>query len=546
MFKKLIFIILLTLSINPCFTQPSKTKLMVGIIVDQMRPDYLQRFYNQLGEKGFKRLLNEGFICQNTHINYFPSVTAVGHASIYSGTSPKYHGIIENEWFDRNQKKVIYSVYDTTVFTIGNPGIPKKSYSARNLLTTNISDELKLGTNFKGKVFAMSLKDRGATMPGGHLADGAFWFDQNTGNFISSTYYVSELPPWVTAFNEKKYADKYLENVWNLLLPEDEYAKTSFADDNSYESLIAGKNKPTFPYNLKEMSKFRKVPYYGIYASPYGSTLLTDLAIEALKNAGIGNDAYPDILAISYSGTDAVGHLFGPQSRELNDIYLHLDNDLARLLDALDKYIGKDNYTLFLTADHGVGEIPAYLKDHNIPAGYIDTAIFVNEIREKLSLKFGPGKWLENYVDANLYLNRSLAQNKGIPMRELENYLAGIVREITGVAEVYTKSQLEENNYATGIGYKVQIGFYPERCGDVVYILKANWNEKYATYVANHGSPYDFDTHIPLIWFGAGISKGSTYKPLNITDIAPTISVLLHIKNPGSCIGNPIVEIVSH
>lgn len=540
--KKYSFIILFLIVFIPIHSQPSKTKLLVGIVVDQMRPDYLTRYYDQFSDNGFKRLLREGYICSNTYIDYSPTVTGPGHASIYSGTTPKYHGIIENEWFDRPAKKIVYCANDTLAQSVGNTSSSKYSFSARNLMVANISDELKLSTNGKGKVIAMSLKDRGATMPGGHLADGAFWFDQNTGNFITSTFYMKQLPQWVNQFNAKKLAFKYLENTWNLLLPKNSYPM-SIADDNPYETKLPGKTSPSFPYNLKEISTIKKTNFYGVYASPFGNSILADFAIDALKNGDLGTDNYPDILAISFSSTDAVGHLFGPQSMEINDTYLRLDFDLTRLFEALDKIIGKENYSLFLTADHGAGEIPQFMADKNIPAGYIDTAILIKNISNGLNEKFGKNKWIDCYTGNQFYLNRSLINEKGLDLDIVQNYLAGLLRITNGIAEVFTAHQLIEQEYSLDLENSVQKGFYPNRCGDVIFVLSPNWNEK-SSYAATHGSPYNFDTHIPLIWYGANINIGKSYKRYNITDIAPTIAAILNIPNPGSCIGNPIEEVL--
>jgi predicted AlkP superfamily pyrophosphatase or phosphodiesterase len=541
---KIYFFLIFIFFIKISYAQPAKTKLMIGIVVDQMRPDYLDRFYGQFSENGFKRLLREGFICRNTHINYAPTVTGPGHASIYSGTTPKYHGIAENDWYDRITGKMVYCAEDTLVQSVGNPVASRSSYSACNLLVTNLSDELKISTNKKGKVIAMSLKDRGATMPAGHMADGAFWFDQKTGNFISSTYYLSNLPDWVLQFNNEKHSQKYLETTWDLLLPANSYSM-SIADDNPYEITLPGKSKPTFPYPLKEISGAKKIPFYSIYASAFGNSLLTDFAIEALKNAGLGTDEYPDLLAISFSSTDVVGHLFGPQSKELNDTYLRLDMDLTRLFAALDKIIGKENYTLFLTADHGAGEVPQYMADMNIPAGYIDTAILAKDISEKLTNKFGSGKWIECFISNQIYLSHSLAETRGLDISVVQDYVAEVLRRTKGIAEVFTAKQLISNEYTTGLANLVQKGFYANRSGDVIYVLQPNWNEK-SEYSATHGSPYAFDTHIPLIWYGAGIPKGESYNHYNVTDIAPTVSSILHIKLPGSCIGNPIQGVLQN
>ena len=269
--------------------QYQSPKLVVGIVIDQMRAEYLNRFYNQFGENGFKRLMKEGFNCRNVHYNYIPTVTGPGHTSIYSGTTPSSHGIISNDWYNRQLKRGVYCVEDTNERTLGIEN-SKKGFSARNLLSTNISDELKISTNQNAKVISVSLKDRAAILPAGHMANGAYWFDLNSGNFVSSTYYMKNLPQWVTAFNKQKKAESYLEQNWNLLLPDNDYP-LSLADDNDYEIKWIGKDKPVFPYNLKELSKYNPPLFEVLYVSPFGNSLLADFAIEVLNNENLGKGA---------------------------------------------------------------------------------------------------------------------------------------------------------------------------------------------------------------------------------------------------------------
>ncbi len=520
--------------------QNSNPKLFVGIVVDQMREDFLFRFYEQYGEDGFKRLMREGAVCRNVHFNYTPTITAVGHTSLYSGTTPKYHGIIGNSWYDRNLKRVVYCITDSSEHIIGNE-ITSVGVSPRNLLSTNICDELKISTNKKSKVISISTKDRAATLSAGHMADGVFFLDLNNGNYISSSYYTDALPNWLVKFNKEKRAYKYLETDWNLLLPIESYPR-SLDNDNPYEGIMKGKKRPTFPYKLKELAPNEPLYFEVLNRSPYGNSLLTDLAIEVLKSADIGQGDYTDMLAISFSSTDAIGHIFGPLSKEINDTYLRLDRDIARLLKTLDEEIGEGNYSLFLTADHGVGEIPQYLIDNKIPAGELDMDELQLKAIQFLTKEYGPGNWIIAHRNDQFYLNHDLIEEKQLQLTEVENKLAFFINKQEGIAETYTGTQLRKQEYVDYYASKIQNGYNFRLSGDVRYIMKPGWYTL-MDYAATHNTAYNYDSHVPLIFYGKGIKPGVSYEYHEITDVAPTVSTLLKIKFPSAATGKIIPEI---
>lgn len=522
--------------------QLKSPKLVVGIVVDQMREEYLYRFYNQYSEKGFKRLMNEGFNCRNLHYNYIPTVTGPGHTSIYAGTTPSIHGIISNDWYCRKLKHSVYCVDDSTESIVGIEST-KTGASPRNLIPTNIADELKICTNQNSKVIGISLKDRAAVLPAGHMANAAYWLDLHTGKFITSTYYMQKLPDWVNTFNNSK-AYKYITSVWTPLLPEKDYP-LSLADDNPYEGVWKGLQKPVFPYNLVELAQ-NNPPYFDVfYSSPFGDDLLTDFCIEAIENENLGKGSYPDLLAISFSSPDAIGHRFGPLSKEINDTYLRLDADIARLLDVLDKTAGPGNYIVFLTADHGVAEVPQYLIDHNVPAGYIDNKELFKQASEFLKARLGSEENLiEGFSENQFYLNKELLNEKGLNLNYVENLLASYLRDKNGIARVFTGEQLYYQEYTYNIPAEVQNGFYYKRSGDVVFITEPGWTDTNAKTGTTHSSGYAYDTHVPMLWYGFGIARGESFVRHNITDIAPTLSALLNIKLPGACTGNPIIEVL--
>ena len=518
----------------------NKPKLVVGIVVDQMRAEYLYRFAKYFKEGGFKRLMSEGFQCKNTHYNYIPTYTAPGHASIYTGTVPKYHGIVGNGWYDRYRHVSMYCVEDSTAKTLGS----RMNYgkmSAKNMLVSTVSDELKITTNEKSLVYAVSIKDRGAILPGGHMANGVFWYDKSSGHFVSSDYYMPKLPDWLIKFNTQNKADKYLNQTWNLLLDTSKY-DMSMADKSFYEWGPKGKGNATFPYHLKELRKsngnFSLLP-----STPFGNSLLTDLALEIIDNTDIGDDDYPDFLSVSYSSTDYIGHAMGPHSMEIQDTYLRLDTELERLLIALDQKVGRGNYTLFLTADHAVADVPQYLIDRKVPGGYFPKNQFDKDLKAYLNQKIGSAKWVEEITNQQVYLNREIINARQKDLKKVQQLVAHFAREYNGVQEAYTATQMLNNEYAAGIAAKLQKGFYYKRSGDVLLTLNSGWTNEMSI-ATTHGSGFSYDTHVPLIWYGAGIPKGQSYRNIAITDIAPTLSMILNVKLPSACIGTPVVEVL--
>jgi arylsulfatase A-like enzyme len=516
-------------------------KLMVGIMVDQMRPDYLTRFRDQFGADGFNRLLREGFQCRNTQYNYIPTVTGPGHSSVYTGTTPRYHGIIGNSWYDRRLRRDVYCTDDTTVQLVGTAR--GMGVSARNQVSTTLGDELKMTYGGRSRVLSLSLKDRASALPAGHMANGAYWLDVNTGDFISSTYYVHALPAWVQEFNAQKKADAYRRQTWTPLKPAAAYLN-SLPDSNRYERIFKGKTAATFPYDFAKLAPLNAPAYESMYTSPFGDNLLTDLALAALKSTDLGRDDVPDLLAISYSSPDAVGHTFGPLSKEENDLYLRLDLDLARLLAALDQAVGKGNYTVFLTADHGASEVTRYLADHQLPVGSYSQAALNQAASAYLAEQLGPGQWLEAERNHMYYLNHPLLAQRKIELTRAQQVLAEFLRDQPGIAQVNTTTQLLNGGYTTGLEARLQMGLYYPRFGDVRFELLPGWTGDIGV-GASHGTGYAYDSHVPLLWWGAGIAAGVSYAPHAITDIAPTAAMILNSKLPSACTGQPIVEVLS-
>ena len=500
----------------------NKPKLVVGIVVDQMKMEYLYRFQNDFSEGGFKRLLNDGYTFHNMHYNYMPTYTAPGHASIYTGTTPSVHGIVGNEWFSRKLGKEMYCTDDDSVSTLGNAKEKEGKMSPKNLQSTTITDELRMATNFRGKVIGISIKDRGAILPAGHFANWAFWYSK-TGDFISSTFYGDKLPDWVTEFNQEKRYMSYINKGWDLLKPKATYDE-SLVDDNPYEGKLYNSSAPVFPYNLKEM--YEKNDAGVIRTTPFGNNLLADFAVKAIEKEELGKDEITDFLAVSFSSTDYIGHLLGPRSMELQDTYLRLDQTIADFLIYLDKTIGKGNYLVFLTADHAGAENVTFLKDHKLNVKSVEPKEIRKALRKFSTDTFGEDVLL-NYSSFNLFLNKEIIKNKGLDVSKVKSAFKDFLMTQEQVKRVYT----EEEVVASGTDFylnAISNGYDVTQNGDLVVLDKPGYIEYQGT-GTSHGTIYSYDTHVPCIFYGWNIKKGESHDRKVITEIAPTLSQLLKI-----------------
>jgi predicted AlkP superfamily pyrophosphatase or phosphodiesterase len=518
----------------------------VGIVVDQMRQEYLYRFESKFGEGGFKRLMKDGFMLKNAHYNYVPTYTGPGHASIYTGATPAVHGIIGNDWYDKQLKKTVNCVEDEKQKPVGN-GEGNGDVSPWRMLSTTITDELKLATQKQAHVIGISMKDRGAVLPAGHTPDGVYWYDDKTGRFITSTYYRVGLPAWLETFNARNPADSYLSGEWKTLLPVAQY-KESGPDDSPYETKFKGKDKPTFPYNLKELRKLNGE--FGLLsATAFGDDLLTEMTLAAIAGEALGKDDITDFLAVSYSSPDIIGHAMGPNSVEIEDTYLRLDKNLEDLFKNLDAEVGLGRYTVFLTADHAVADNPQYVKDNSIPGDNFRLSGVEAGLTEFLQKYFPGKKVVEKMINDQVFLNQELftgdPKTSGIDLLIATELITKYLQSTPGIAYVYPESILRQGNFSeTGAKGMIVRGFYPKRSGDIAYALEPGWITSSGVTGTTHGSSYVYDTHVPMIFYGAGIKKGSSTQYHPITDIAPTLSILLKIEFPSGCSGQPISELL--
>jgi len=540
-------VIILSL-IQPIFAQKTvspKTaetapKLVVGIVIDQMRWDYLYR-YNPLFKAtgGFKRMMNEGFSCENTQISYTPSVTACGHAGIYTGTVPAIHGITGNAWYDRQLKRAVYCTEDKSTNGVGTAGASDGQMSPRNMLTTTITDELRLASNFKSKVIGIAIKDRGAIIPAGHSANGAYWFDAKSGYFITSTYYRNELPTWVNDFNNRKLPDSLLKLGWNKSLKDEQYLAYSTVDEKPYEGTPFGKEQTKMPYTLKLVSG----GYGQLPSTPHGNTITAEMAKAAILAEGLGTDEVTDFLAVSFSSPDYIGHAFGPNSWEMVDDYVRLDEELGKLFDFLDAKVGKGKYTAFLSADHAVAHVPGFMKENKLPGGTMDDKKWVADLNPAIAAQFGVSNAIVSMYNYQVHLDHEKIDSLKADKRAIIQHIINYIRKQESVLSVFSTEDILTYPAPKLLREKLAEGFYWRRNGDIQFVLKSGYIDGGAT-GTTHGLWYKYDAHIPLLFYGWGVKKGRTDRETYMKDIAPTIAALLHIQQPSGTIGNPIQEVL--
>lgn len=542
--KKTVLVPAAAASVTPASTELPRPKLVVGIVVDQMRWDYLYRYYDRYQSNGFKRLLNEGFSCENTQVDYIPTFTAPGHTCIYTGSVPAITGIAGNDFIIQATGKSIYCTEDTSVQTVGSTSVAGKM-SPRNLLTSTVTDELKLATNFRSKVIGIALKDRGGILPAGHTADAAYWFDDKTGNWITSTYYMKDLPQWVKDFNDQKLAETYLKQDWTPLYPIDTYLQST-PDSNKYEGKFKGMNAPTLPVKTSGMYKNN----LGLIRStPYGNTITLDLAVAAINAEQLGQHSVTDFLAVSFSSTDYVGHQFGVNAVETEDTYLRLDRDLANFLTYLDAKVGKGNYTVFLTADHGAAHNTAFLDDHGIPANVWDDGLITKALNKSLLEKYKIDSLVISLGNYQVNLNYKIINYLHLDKQAVKADCISFMEKQPGVAFVVDMKKAQTADLPEALRSRIINGYSIEHSGEVQIILQPGWFTGHGSgdigpTGTTHGTWNPYDNHIPLVFMGWGIKHGSLTRETHMTDIAPTVSALLHIQAPNGSIGHPVSEVL--
>lgn len=543
MMKKIKVISFLSMALLGCGTasaQQSNTvaierpKLVVGIVVDQMRWDYLYRYQKRYTDGGFKRLLGEGFSCENTMIPYVPSVTAIGHTCIYTGSVPSIHGIAGNNFVKEGKK--VYCTDDDSVKPVGTTS-KAALMSPRNLWVSTIGDEMKIASNGRAKVVGVALKDRASILPAGHNPNGAFWFDDQTGCFITSSYYMDRLPKWVEAFNGKRLPEQYLSQKWNTIYPKNTYTEST-TDENEYENGIREGVKATLPLNLPEL--YKKYGYGIIRNTPFGNSLTLDMAKAAIDGEQLGADDETDLLAVSCSSTDYIGHQVGTHAIETEDTYLRLDKAIADFLAYLDSKVGKGNYLVFLSADHGAMNNAAFLQDRRIPAGSWNASATAKKLNQVLAKEYPEaGDIVKTVMNYQVFFNRDVIKSKQLDFDNIKQTVVNVLKEDPSVLYACDMAKASTESIPEEVKSRIINGYNRERSGDVVIILKPNFYA-HSMKGTDHGAWNSYDTHIPLVFMGWGIKHGATTKQTFMTDIAPTIAAMLHVQAPNGCVGKAI------
>lgn len=519
----------------------ARPRLVLVVVVDQFRYDYLERFSDLFGPGGFRRLTDGGAVFVNAHYTYVPTYTAPGHAAVFTGSVPAEDGIVGNGWFDRDAGEVRTSVADasaqllTDAGRVAGPG----AASPRSLMGTTIGDQMRLASNLASKVVAVSLKDRSAILPGGKRPNGAYWFDGERGRFVSSDYYFEELPPWVRRFNAADAPDRYFGAKWDLALPAEAYRRSQ-ARKPHLERWQLGED---FPYVVNGGDDKPGESFYAAFQyTPFASDYLASFAEAAIEGESLGADDAPDLLALSFSSPDLVGHAYGPDSREIEDTYVRLDRTLARLLDDIDRRVGLAHTLVVLTGDHGVAPVPEYLSSLGIDAGRIEGADVETAVERALEARFGGEKWVLSLANDQIYLDLEQAKERKADPEEVERAAGEAALSVPGIAGYFTRAQLLEGRMPPGpVARRVLNGFNRARSGDVCLVTKPFY------FVAEglgttHGSPYGYDTHVPLVLSGAGIRPGRYATDCSPSDITPTVAVLLGVEAPPLAVGRVLAE----
>lgn len=520
----------------------NRPRIVVGLVVDQMCWDYLYKYYNRFGEGGFRRLMKDGFNCDNTLLPYIPSVTAIGHSTVYTGSTPAISGIAGNNFMKDNKK--VYCTQDDNEHSVGATDSKAGRMSPRNMLTTTIGDELRLATNMRSKVISVSIKDRAAILPGGHLSNGSFWLDDKAGVFITSTYYMKELPKWLVDFNNKRLIDKYLDAGWNTYYPKNTYTQST--DDNTEyeEQWIEGVN-PTLPLDTKSLKE--KFGYSVIRTTPMGNTLTLELAKAAIDGEKLGiRESETDMLAISLSSTDYLGHRYGTDAVETEDCYIRLDKDLADFFKVLDSKFGKDGYLFFITADHAAAHNATYLIDKKVPAGAWNEKEAKAKAETVASSMYPKAKGIiKEAMNYQLFLDHEIAEKNNVDVNRLLSAIGKELEKMEGVHKTIISENLKNTTIPDFISQRIQNGYRKGRSGDMFIILDPAWyghNSSKRPRGTSHGVWALYDLHIPLIFMGKNVPAYHLHRKVYMTDIAATLAQWLGIQTPNGCFADPITE----
>lgn len=528
------------------YIPPEKPRLVVGIVIEQFRYDFIDKYWDMLGEGGIKKLINEGTFCKNASYDFFLTQSAPAHATLATGTSPRHHGIVADNWFTPLRDEIVYCTTDNSVKPAGG-SYEAGQHSPSRLLPSTFADELKLATSGRAKTFGLGFKEHTAILSAGHSADAAYWYDKNSGTWMSSSYYIDSLPGWLNDFHSLQLADTYLDSEWNTLPGTDQYS-SCFPDTSEYESGLNGRS--VFPYDIKKMSTDafmgvinRKRDYSLLEKIPASDSYTTDFAIRLIEEEKLGEDEVTDFINVTFSATDNIGHSFGPGSVEMADAVIRLDKNLEHLLDYINNKVGKKNVLIYLTSAHGIAEIPGILQEKKIPAGYFRHNQAISLLKSYLNVVYGQGKWVKGYYGKQLYLNHMLIEDSDLDLAAVQLKAAGFLTQFTGISTAVSGTVLANNEFTRGHFARMRNSFDPIRSGDIIIDLKPGWVEN-GEWVTNHNSVYEYDSHVPLIWYGWKINRSGINRRINMKGLAATLSALCRVPYPNACSGEPVIELL--
>ncbi|MFO8235310.1 MAG: alkaline phosphatase family protein [Bacteroidales bacterium] len=520
-------------------TREQKPKLIVRVVVEQMRYEMLLRYWDKFDEDGgFKWLTNEGLICKNTQLSYAMTERAAGFATLSTGAVPASHGIIADYWYNRLSDDREFSIEHNSYYITDDDGITDSDgYSPHKLFTTTLGDELKM-INERSKIYSISLNPVSAVFGNGKLSNGAFWFFDKSGGWVTSSYYMDSLPQWVKDFNQRNLQDVYMNRKWDKLLQEEEYIN-SMPDNNEAEKGFTVINKSSFPYNLS-LIKDKSYSYKYLKYTPFGNTYTKDFALALLENEDLGGDEHTDLLSISLASSSYLDEIFGSRSREMEDLFYRLDKDLAHLLDYLETEIGKENILVVFTSDRGSLDLPAFRESKNLPAKTFKPRQSISLLNSYLNIIYEKESWVKSYYNSQLYLDHGLIDQNSHDIEKFQEQIARFLEKKSGVLYATRASSLRDSYYDKGIKGKVQRSYHPKRSGDIFLSFEPGSVE----YPNNTGSAYNYDSHIPLIWYGMKLKPGVVNSRVSLKDITPTISLLFDLPLPEASNGDIIDEVI--
>jgi len=538
-----VFVLLTTFCGKSLIAQSNKNtdenipRLVLVLSVDQMRSDYLSRYWNKFQSGGFKRLVNEGAVCKNAQLDLHVQKISTGTATLFTGVYPAEHGIVNDSWYDRLKKKEINCIADDYFITVGSDS-KEGERSATKLLSPTIGDLIKLNTRNKSKVFSVAMNDVSAVLSAGHSADGAYWFDNQNGNMISSSYYVDVFPEWVRQFNEKGFAKTYTQRDWSTLLPLTSYEE-SLPDDYILEKGYFDKWN-TFPHSLKKI-KEQAGDYKFLKTTPYGNNMVKDFAINLMIAEKLGKDEFPDFLAVTFSSMDYENNSFGPASVEMEDTYLRLDQDIALILDYLDKAVGKANVLVVLTSTCSSVYPADYLKEEfRMPVGNFSPESAVALLKSYLNITYGQGNWIEVIGDQQLYFNRELLEKKNISIEDIEVKTANFINQFEGIKIALPSSSFAQGDYTKGQLAVIANSYNFKRSGDVLYQLEEGWQPVYKY----EKTIYNDNSNIPFILSGNSVKNIQIRRKIMGEDLLPTLMEILRMPVPDHCVGSILEEVL--